>query len=163
MQSYVSVLTILGVIILLAAWLPMVLRRLPLSLPIFCILIGLGLSVTPLAPFAVNPLEHRELTMRFCEFVVIVALMGAGLKLDRRIGWRSWNVTWRLLGIAMPLTIIGISVIAWWLLGVPVASALLVGAALAPTDPVLASDVQVGPPRSGEEDDVRFSLTSKLV
>lgn len=161
MQSYVSVLTILGVIILLAAWLPMVLRRLPLSLPIFCILIGLGLSVTPLAPFAVNPLENRELTMRFCELVVIIALMGAGLKLDRRIGWRSWNVTWRLLGIAMPLTIIGISLIAWWLLGVPIASALLVGAALAPTDPVLASDVQVGPPRSGEEDDVRFSLTSE--
>lgn len=78
MQSYVSVLTILGVIILLAAWLPMVLRRLPLSLPIFCIFIGLSLSVTPLAPFAVNPLENRELTMRFCEFVVIIALMGRG-------------------------------------------------------------------------------------
>lgn len=161
MQSYVSALTVLGVIILLTAWLPMVLKRLPLSLPILCILIGIALSRTPLAPFAVNPLENRELTLRFCEFVVIVALMGAGLKLDRRIGWRSWNVTWRLLGIAMPLTIAGIGLVAWWILGVPTASALLIGAALAPTDPVLASDVQVGPPRSGEEDDVRFSLTSE--
>lgn len=161
MTSYVSILTVLGVIILLTAWLPMVLRRLPLSLPILCILIGIGLSRTPLAPFAVNPLENRELTLRFCEFVVIVALMGAGLKLDRRIGWRSWEVTWRLLGIAMPLTIVGISGLAWFLLGIPAASALLIGAALAPTDPVLASDVQVGPPRSGEEDDVRFSLTSE--
>lgn len=86
---------------------------------------------------------------------------GAGLKLDRRIGWRSWEVTWRLLGIAMPLTIVGIGGLAWFLLGIPAASALLIGAALAPTDPVLASDVQVGPPRAGEEDDVRFSLTSE--
>jgi NhaP-type Na+/H+ or K+/H+ antiporter len=161
MPSYVSILTILGAVILLTAWLPMVLRSLPLSLPIFCILIGIGLSWTPLSPFAANPLENRELTLRLCEFVVIVALMGAGLKLDRPLGWRRWIVTWRLLGIAMPLTILGIALIAWWILGVPAASALLVGAALAPTDPVLASDVQVGPPRSGEEDDVRFSLTSE--
>lgn len=161
MPSYVSILVILGVVILLTAWLPMVLRRLPLSLPISCILIGVGLSWTPLAPFTVNPLENRELTLRFCEFVVIVALMGAGLKLDRPLGLRRWMVTWRLLGIAMPLTILGIALLAWWILGVPFASALLVGAALAPTDPVLASDVQVGPPRSGEEDDVRFSLTSE--
>lgn len=161
MPSYVSILTILGVVILLTAWLPMVLRRLPLSLPIFCIVIGVGLSWTPLAPFAANPLENRGLTLRFCEFVVIVALMGAGLKLDRPIGWQRWMVTWRLLGIAMPLTILGITAIAWSVLGVPAASALLVGAALAPTDPVLASDVQVGPPRSGEEDDVRFALTSE--
>lgn len=161
MASYVSILTVLGVLILLTAWLPMVLRRVPLSLPIICILIGIALSKTPLAPFAVNPLENRELTLRFCEFVVIVALMGAGLKLDRRIGWRTWNVTWRLLGIAMPLTIVGLGLIAWWVLGIPIASAVLIAAALAPTDPVLASDVQVGPPRSGEEDDVRFSLTSE--
>jgi NhaP-type Na+/H+ or K+/H+ antiporter len=38
---------------------------------------------------------------------------------------------------------------------------MLLAASLAPTDPVLASDVQVGPPRQGVEDEVRFTLTSE--
>ncbi|MCW8087350.1 cation:proton antiporter [Sabulicella glaciei] len=47
------------------------------------------------------------------------------------------------------------------MLGFGLATALLLGAALASTDPVLAGDVQVGPPRSGEEDEVRFTLTAE--
>ena len=46
-------------------------------------------------------------------------------------------------------------------LGLPWVIALLLAAVLVPTDPVLASDVQVGPPRTGEEDEVRFGLTSE--
>ena len=61
----------------------------------------------------------------------------------------------------MPLGIAAITAIGGWWLGLPWVIALLLGASLAPTDPVLASDVQVGPPRSGEEDEVRFGLTSE--
>ena len=155
MDIYVITLTILGFVVLLTAWLPMLLRDLPLSLPIICIFLGAILAWSPLALLpAFNPLENRELTEHMTEIVVIVALMGAGLKLDRKIGWR-------LLGIAMPLTIAAIALLGHWILGLGLASALLLGAALAPTDPVLASDVQVGPPQSGEEDDVRFALTSE--
>lgn len=93
--------------------------------------------------------------------MVIVALMGAGLKLDRPLGWTRWMLAWRLLGIAMPLTIASISVLGWAVLGLDPATALLLGAVLAPTDPVLASDVQVGPPREGIEDEVRFALTAE--
>lgn len=162
MDIYVVTLTILGFVVLLTAWLPMLLRHLPLSLPILCILLGAALawSPYPLLP-AFNPLENRQLTEHMTEIVVIVALMGAGLKLDRKIGWRRWGTTWRLLGLAMPLTIAAIAMLGHWILGLGIASALLLGAALAPTDPVLASDVQVGPPKSGEEDDVRFALTSE--
>ena len=92
---------------------------------------------------------------------MIVALMGAGLKLDRPVSWRGWESTWRLIGIAMPLTIAAIALLGWAFLGLGIAAALLLGAALAPTDPVLASDVQVGPPQSGKEDEVRFALTSE--
>jgi sodium/hydrogen antiporter len=70
-------------------------------------------------------------------------------------------IAWRLIGIAMPMTIAAIALLGWSLLGLGLASALLLGAALAPTDPVLASDVQVGPPQSREEDEVRFALTSE--
>ncbi|EGF92623.1 sodium/hydrogen exchanger family protein [Asticcacaulis biprosthecium C19] len=162
MDVYVIILVVLGVITLLTAWLPLVLKNLPLSLPIFCIGFGVVFAWLPLPEDAIfNPLEHRYVTERVTEFVVLIALMGAGLKLDRVVGWRSWNLTWRLLIIAMPLTIFAIAAVAHWLLGLSLAAALLLGAALAPTDPVLASDVQVGPPRSGEEDEVRFALTSE--
>lgn len=149
-----------GALILLVAWLPMALREWPLSLPMVCV--GVGYTA-----FALSSGEHPlplalpHATERLTELVVIVALTGAGLKLDQPFGWRSWSLTWRLLGIAMPLSILGIALIGWWLIGLSVAAALLLGAALAPTDPVLAADVQVGPPQSGEEDEVRYTLTAE--
>lgn len=165
MNTYVVLLVVFGTVVLLTAWLPMLLKELPLSLPIVCVAIGMGLAWSPLSRVvAANPLENLELTKRLTEIVVIVSLMGAGLKLDRPVGWRAWAVTWRLIGLAMPLTIGAIALVGWGLLKLPPADALLLGAALAPTDPVLASDVQVGPPRSIEEtgeDELRFALTSE--
>jgi NhaP-type Na+/H+ or K+/H+ antiporter len=140
----------------------MLLSKLPLSLPMVCIGIGVLLAWSPISPIAgFNPLENRLLTERLSEFVVIIALMGAGLKLDRRVSWRGWESSWRLVGISMPLTIVGIAFLGWSILGLGIAASLLLGACLAPTDPVLASDIQVGPPQSGKEDEVRFALTSE--
>jgi NhaP-type Na+/H+ or K+/H+ antiporter len=162
LNTYVVTLFIFGAVVLLTAWLPMALRRLPLSLPMCCIAIGAALGVSPLTPLpAMNPLENIAWAEHLTEFVVIVALMGAGLKIDRPLDIRNWAVTWRLLGIAMPLSIAAIAILGWSLLGLGAASALLLGAALAPTDPVLAADVQVGPPQTGEEDTIRFALTSE--
>ncbi|WP_284283084.1 cation:proton antiporter [Mesorhizobium amorphae] len=162
MPSYALLLAVFGAIVLLTAWLPMLLRKLPLSLPMICIGIGVLLVWSPFSPLVgVNPLENRILTERLTEFVVIVALMGAGLKLDRPMSWRGWESSWRLLSIAMPLTIAGIAFLGWSILGLGIGAALLLGAVLAPTDPVLASDIQVGPPQSGKEDEVRFALTSE--
>ena len=101
---------------------------------------------------------------------MIIALMGAGLGLDRPVGLRRWGVTWRLLAVAMPLSIAGGALLGGWLLGLAAPTALLLGAALAPTDPVLAGEVQVGEPATepveGDEleeaeDEVRFGLTSE--
>lgn len=140
----------------------MVLRRLPLSLPICCVVIGMLLAWSPFTPLPhMNPLENGKITEHLTEFVVIVALMGAGLKIDHPLGLRRWATTWRLLGVAMPISIAAIALLGWSMLGLGAASSLLLGAALAPTDPVLASDIQVGPPRTGEEDDIRFALTSE--
>ena len=160
-STYILVLTAAGALIALVAWLPLALRRLPLSLPIVCIAIGAAIFSLPQVTLRPSPLTFPTFTERFTEFVVIVALMGAGLKLDRVFSFRRWRVTWRLLVIAMPISILGIALVGGWLLNLPVALALLLGATLAPTDPVLASDVQVGPPRTGEEDEVRFGLTSE--
>ena len=111
-----------------------------------------------------DPLENSEIAERLAEVGVIVALMGAGLKLNRRPTWSSWSNTWRLLAITMPLSIAATAFLGYWILGLAPAAAVLLGAALAPTDPVLAGDVQVeGPLIDEEEDDseVRFSLTSE--
>jgi NhaP-type Na+/H+ or K+/H+ antiporter len=159
---YVLLLTGLGALVLMTAWLPMLLRKAPLSLPILCVGAGATLfALPPLRPFAVHPLEFPRVVERLSELVVIVSLMGAGLKIDRMIGLRSWALTWRLLGIAMPITMLIVASLAWGLMGAGAAAALLIAAVLAPTDPVLASDVQVSGPGKGTEDEARFALTSE--
>ncbi|SFS13066.1 cation:proton antiporter [Sphingomonas jatrophae] len=160
-EPYILAMTGFGVLVALVAWLPLALRRLPLSLPICCIGLGLGLFALPGIPFTPSPMIFPKFTEHMTEVVVIIALMGAGLKLDRSFDWREWRVTWRLLAVTMPLSIFAIAWVGGALLALPAATALLLGAALAPTDPVLASDVQVGPPKTGEEDEVRFGLTSE--
>lgn len=162
MSAYIVVLAGFGVVVLLTAWLPMVLKELPLSLPIFCVGLGALIFAIPDVPGIIpHPGEELSLVERLTELVVIIALMGAGLKIDRPFGWRRWRLTWRLLGISMPLTVLGLAWLGQSLLGLSLAAAVLLAGALAPTDPVLASDVQVGPPRGGQEDEVRFTLTSE--
>lgn len=162
MSAYIVVLTGFGVVVLLTAWLPMVLKELPLSLPIFCVALGALIFAFPQVPGVMpHPNEELAIVERLSEFVVIISLMGAGLKIDRPFGWKHWRLTWRLLGIAMPLTIFALAWLGTSLLGLSLAAAVLLAGALAPTDPVLASDVQVGPPGDREEDEVRFTLTSE--
>ncbi|MBM6583104.1 cation:proton antiporter [Microvirga sp. BT689] len=162
MNAYIVVLAGFGIVVLLTAWLPMVLKELPLSLPIFCVALGALIFAFPDLPGVMpHPNEQLAIVERLSEFVVIISLMGAGLKIDRPFGWRRWRLTWRLLGISMPLTILGLAWLGTSLLGLSLAAAVLLAAALAPTDPVLASDVQVGPPGDEEEDEVRFTLTSE--
>jgi NhaP-type Na+/H+ or K+/H+ antiporter len=154
---------LLGVAALLAGILPRALERRPLSMPIAFLALGLLVFALPIGLPEVDPLAHPALAEHLTEVGVIVALMGAGLKIDRPLGWRRWSSTWRLLAIAMPLTIAAVAVLGWWWAGLVPAAALLLGAALAPTDPVLAADVQVGEPTDEEdsEDEVRFALTSE--
>jgi NhaP-type Na+/H+ or K+/H+ antiporter len=152
-----------GLAALLAGLLPRLLAERPLSLPIVFLGLGCGVFALPLGLPDPDPLRYPAIAERLAEITVIVALMGAGLKLDRPLGWRSWSSTWRLLLIAMPLTIAGTALLGWWWAGLAPAAAVLLGSALAPTDPVLASDVQVGEPGGHEEaeDEVRFALTSE--
>ncbi len=160
-DPYIVLLIGFGSLVLLTAWLPMMLSEAPLSLPIICVGIGAIVFALPIGLTVPHPSAMLAPVERVTEFVVIIALMGAGLKIDRKVAWTSWMKTWRLLALAMPLTIFLLALLGQTMLGLSLASALLLAAALAPTDPVLASDVQVGPPKSGEEDETRFSLTSE--
>lgn len=158
-----------GIGLLAAAALPRLADGRAFSAPIFFVALGAGLGLLPLdlPPIVVGAEateQARAWTEHITEVVVIVALFGVGLAIDRPVGLRRWGSTWRLLGLAMPLTIAAVALGGWWLAGLAPASALLLGAALAPTDPVLASEVQVGAPsdqHDDEEDEVRFALTSE--
>ncbi len=160
-DPYILVLFVVGALIGLVAWLPLVFRRAPLSLPIVCVALGTGLFGLPQVGSEPLPQAYPEVTERLTEFVVIIALMGAGLKIDRIFSLRRWGVTWRLLAVTMMLSVAAIALIGFTFLGLGLAGAILLAASLAPTDPVLASDIQVGEPREGGEDEVRFGLTSE--
>ena len=140
-EPYIVVLLMLGAAILAIAWVPVLVRDLPLSLPIFCVAAGVLVFTVFDTAEAPLPILYPDITERLSELILIIALMGAGLKVDRPIGWRRWSITWRLLAVAMPLTILGVAGLGWWVMGLAPAAAVLLGAALAPTDPVLASDV----------------------
>jgi NhaP-type Na+/H+ or K+/H+ antiporter len=154
-----------GLVVVFAALLPTYLSSRPMSLPIVLVAGGaIGFVVAPGVGF--DPRQHLGLTEHATELAVLISLLGAGLSIDRPPGWRRWAATWRLLGIAMVLTIAGIALAGSLLLHLGAAGALLLGAAIAPTDPVLAADVQVGEPSvEGEpnvpEDQVRLTLTSE--
>lgn len=108
-----------------------------------------------------DPLEDHELIEHLAEFAVIVALFSAGLKLDRPLDWSGWRSVAALLGIAMPVTIAAVTAFGTQVMGLSLGAALILGAVLAPTDPVLASDVQVGPPGEGDEPEPKFALTAE--
>jgi NhaP-type Na+/H+ or K+/H+ antiporter len=152
-----------GLAALLAAVLPRLLIKAPLSMPM--VFLGAGVAAFALIDRLPNPdpLAYRDEAERLTEVCVIVALMGAGLALNRPVGRRRWRSTWHLLGVTMPLTILAVGLLGGWVLGLSVAGALLLAAALAPTDPVLASEVQVGEPsdKEDDEDETRFALTSE--
>ena len=109
----------------------------------------------------VDPVADASLVDHLTEIAVIIALFSAGLKLDRPLTWRAWGSTARLLLIAMPATIGLIALLGSLLLGLSAAAALLLGAILAPTDPVLAGDIGVGPPGDEDEHEPNFALTSE--
>lgn len=160
-MSYDIVVIILGLAFLAAAALPRLMDNTPISLPIVYVAVGTALPLVWGDAPEVDPIRFGVATERLTELAVIISLMSAGLKIDRPIGLYRWGSTWRLLAITMPLSIAALALGGAWLLGWPLAAAVLLGAVLAPTDPVLASSVQVGRPGGGEEDEARFALTSE--
>ncbi|MFC8405684.1 cation:proton antiporter [Streptomyces griseoincarnatus] len=154
---------LLGAVALAAAVLPRLLARKPLSLPLVFLALGAAVQLLPLPLPEIDPVADGVWVEHLAEICVVLSLMGAGLALNRPFGRATWQGVWRQLGITMPLTIAAVAALAWGLLDWPAAAALLLAAVLAPTDPVLASEVRVGEPTDAEhdEDEVRFTLTGE--
>lgn len=160
-DSYEVMLLIFGLAFLSASVLPVKLKNSILSLPMVYVLAGIIIAyVWPDDP-VIDPINAGWPLEKVTEMAVLISLMGAGLKLDRDINLKRWNTTWRLLSFTMIFCIACLTMLGWSWLNISFAAALLLGAAMAPTDPVMASDVQVGKPGEEGEDELRFALTSE--
>lgn len=174
-ENYDLWLVIIGISFLAATVLPRLLADYPFTMPIALLVLGYIVIALPLGLEAPDPKEKGDYAEHLTELGVIISLMGAGLKIDRPFSFQGWNITWRLLSITMILSVALAALVGWWIAAFVPATAMLLGAVIAPTDPVLASDVQVGAPGEGAEDDhtedtdetedgedeIRFGLTSE--
>lgn len=136
-----------------------VLRRLPVTAPIFYLAAGACLGPWGAGLLSLDAVDRAPLLLRLTELAVIISLFTAGLKLRLPLSDPRWRTAFLLAAVAMVLTIGGVSAFAVAALGLPLGAAVLLGAVLAPTDPVIASDVQVADEHDAEP--VRFSLTGE--
>lgn len=150
---------VVGLLLVVMALADSVLRRLPITTPLLYLGAGVLLGPLALGLIALDPVEQAALLERLAEIVVIVSLFAAGLKLRAPLSERRWVVPVALAFGSMTLTVGMIAAVGHLLLGLSPGAAVLLGAVLAPTDPVLASDVQVDEP--ADRDRLRFSLTAE--
>lgn len=160
-SAYHIVLVVLGGAILLSNWIPRwISGREPAASALLIAAGYLAATHIPGVPIKVDPVASPKVWEMVSELCVVIGLFGVGIRIDRLRMWQNWQATVLLLVIAMPLTIAAVT-LASAAAGIALTTGLLLGAVLAPTDPVLASDVQVGPPLEGGEHPVRFTLTTE--
>lgn len=150
---------IIGLLLVVMALSATVLKRLPLTTAILYLAVGLVLGPFVSGLIQVDPLEHAALLERFTEVVVLISLFTAGLKLRLPFSDAGWRLPLRLAVLSMSITVGLVTLVGVYGLGLPLGAAVLLGAILAPTDPVLASDVQTENP--WDRDRLRFSLTGE--
>ncbi len=150
---------IAGVLLISVALSGTVLKRLPLTTAMFYMAAGALLGPLGAGMLDLDIMGDAPVIEVLTEIAVIVSLFTAGLKLRLPVSDRRWRSALLLASVALPLTIAGIAAFGVVAAGLPLAAAVLLGAILAPTDPVLASDVQVEHEHDAEP--VRFSLTGE--
>jgi sodium/hydrogen antiporter len=149
---------IVACLLILMALSGSVLKHLPLSTAMFYLPVGLAIGPLWFGLAHFHPIADAKLLEHLTEFVVVVSLFSVGLKLSVELDDRRWLLPLRLAVGSMVLTV-GLIALAGVALGLPLGAAVLLGAILAPTDPVLASDVQVSDPQDRSR--LRVALTGE--
>ena len=135
------------------------LNRLPLTSAVVYLLIGVGLGPWGLGVMTPTPALSASFMEHVAEVAVLISLFTTGLKLRSPFRDARWRLPLRLATVAMVVTILMVTAVATFLLELPAGAALLLGAIVAPTDPVLASDVQAR--NAGDRDRLRFALSGE--
>ena len=150
---------LVGFLLIVIALLGKFLDRLPVSPAMIYLLVGFALGPAAFNALELHPMRELVLLESITEIALLIALFTVGIKMRMPIGDRRWGLPLRLATLSMVLTIAGVAAAAHWWLGWSLGMALLLGAALAPTDPVLASDVQLRSPQ--DRDSLRIALTGE--
>lgn len=148
-----------GLLLIAMAISTSLLNRLPISRAILYLLVGVAISPIGFGWLRISFTDHGGLIERVAEVVVLASLFTSGLKLRAPLTTRRWTRPLRLASVSMVITVLLITLVGVALLELPLGAAVLLGAILAPTDPVLAADVQVANPH--DRDELRFALTGE--
>lgn len=150
---------VVGVLLIVMTMGSSFIARLPLSAAMLYLVVGMGIGPDGLGLLTLDPLKDAQLLERLTEIAVLISLFTAGMKLEMPLRDRRWRIPVQLASISMLLTVAAITALGVWVMGLSLGASVLLGAILAPTDPVLASDVQVSDP--GDRDRLRFGLTGE--
>jgi len=162
MKESLLVMTALGFAAFIMAWLPAVSRKIQISYPILILLMGFGLFSLNVPLLWPDKLWSDAWIMYISEFVVIISLMGAGLKIGKNYRLETWQTPLKLICITMPICMGAVYLTGHYFLALGVPAAILLAAVLAPTDPVLAEEVQIkGTGNTNKDTHSQFALTSE--
>ncbi len=150
---------LVGALLLLMALSSAYLRRLPITTSTIYLAIGLLISPFGLDLIDINFVEWRVWFEHLTEIALIVSLFIGGLKLRLPLKNPAWTAAYRLAAPVMFACIAGVAVFAHFVFGFDWAAAFLLGAVLAPTDPVLASTVSVDD--ASDHDRMRYGLSGE--
>lgn len=134
-----------------------ILKRLPITSAIIYLAVGILVGPTVLDVFHFNPLQESALLEVLTEVVVLISLFSAGVKMPVPFSLNRWRTPILLASVSMAISVGMVAAFAYYVLGLPLGAGVLLGAIVAPTDPVLATDVQSRHP--GDRDQLRFTLT----
>ena len=134
-----------------------ILKRSPVTSAIIYLAVGLLVGPTVLNLFHFNPLKESALLEVLTEVAVLISLFSAGVKMPVPFSFARWRTPILMATVSMTITVAMVAAFAYYVLGLPLGAGVLLGAIVAPTDPVLATDVQIRHP--GDRDLLRFTLT----
>ncbi len=134
-------------------------RRLPLSTAMLYLPLGWALGPHGANAIHIDIANDAVVVEQITKAIILISLFSAGLKMRLPITSRLWFLSLRLAFLSMLVTVGLIAFAGVFLFGLPTGVAILMGGILAPTDPVLAADVQVDNPY--QLGALRFGLTSE--
>lgn len=148
---------LIGLLMLTRGMTATMLRKVPFTSAIIYLAVGVLLGPMLLNLFYFDPLKQSALLELMTEIAVLISLFSAGVKMPMPVTWRRWRAPVRLAWVSMSITVALVAGVSCLALGLPLGAGILLGGVLAPTDPVLATDVQIRHP--GDSDRLRFNLT----
>ena len=134
-----------------------ILKRSMVTSAIIYLAVGVLVGPTALDLFHFNPLKESALLEVLTEIAVLISLFSAGVKMPVPFNFARWRTPILLASVSMTVTVMMVAGFAYYVLAMPLGACILLGAIVAPTDPVLATDVQIRHP--GDHDQLRFTLT----